>query len=230
MPSQAPHLRITFGGPFFTDEQWQCTIHMAFPPSLAGSEGGMIGVATAGLVTADAAIAAWLAGANNGVHKLALYQWVKCNAVKDGRYIDQGHTNLYTRGTPVTPTTFAGTDAGNMPPQMALCLSTKTSARSRGPGSHGRIFIPAQHLPLVGSTPRINSTALDSVRDAFKAFLNDLNVWPTGDSADWPYVAHVPMGSTSAYQVSSVSVGDCWDVQRSRSKQLKEVYHTATLT
>lgn len=230
MATQWPHLRVIFGGTFFTDEQWQVGLHMAFREPSTHTDAGMISDAANAVSVIDSAIVSWLAGANCCVHTEARYGWLKVNAVKDGKYIDTGHTNLLTKATPVAPTSYSGAAPTSLPPQMALCLSTKTSSRSRGPGSHGRVFLPAAHLPFQGSGPRIQTSSLVAVRDAWKAFLNDLNSWPSPwVTAEAPYVAHCPAGTTLALPVESVSVGDCWDVQRSRSKQLREVYSTATL-
>ena len=223
---QWPHLNITFGGTYWGDEKWQCGIKMAF--SILDDDETMKAFAAARISQVDTAIATWLANVNCGVSRKALYQWVKVNAVRDGKYIDQAHTNMITRGSAVTPAAFPGANSTELPPQVCLCVSLVTSLASRGKASHGRVFLPVQSIPLQSSSYRINTTALQSIADCFKGFLDDLNAWAS-PPAHPPLVSLIPRTGMLSNSVTSVKVGDCYDVHRSRDKDLKENYYSATL-
>lgn len=224
------HYLLTFGGVFWTDEIWQMGLRLnrQEPAGIPVSDSVMKSFAANHLEDAATAISTWWGVANCGASRKAILNWVKFNAIDEqGHYLDQENTNLHTLSSPVTPQSFSPLGTETIP-QAALCLSLRTAA-SRGPSSHGRIYLPPQQY-VYGTGPRIDSTARTNILTAFKNFLDDLNNWPGIDPPDAPVVCVVSnVGDGSAKPVTHVMLGDLYDTHQTRRHKIRETYTSLTL-
>lgn len=143
----------------------------------------------------------------------------------------------YATGTPVTlafksETVADGGGTANIaPPQLAVVASLRTS--QIGAQGRGRMFWPA--LVSVGNlaTDGSLSGAATKATDA-RAFLQacqiDNGVDPTGTWCSPAVIPRATVAPESYALINSVRIGNAWDTQRRRRRQLVESYSAAAVT
>jgi len=157
-------------------------------------------------------------------------QWVKFNEIgPDGRYVNTSTTFArFLAGTTGQFALINGTGSTLVPPFQSVAV-TMTTARQRGPGSKGRLFIP-QCSATCGPSGRIDGTQTQNMATAYASFLSAL-----GDEAGIDETAIAPavvsnVGEPGPVErITGVRVGDVHDVIRRRKSALVEKYATATV-
>lgn len=207
-----PHFLLAFGGhQGHAEEQWACGIRLA----AFGIENPFESVDEEQYLnnTALPALQAWFGRAGSKIYSAARMQWVKFNAIRpDGRYADQGTTHERT-------VAYAAAATGNrMPLQACICLSWRTDAVDRGPGSRGRIYSPAPTVSLNGSTADIEPADRVLIADSAALLLNSLDAaigGPLG-AVLRPVIAS-KVGDGVNHQIDAVVVDSAMDIQRRRA-------------
>lgn len=121
----------------------------------------------------------------------------------------------------ITPVPGTRTDA-NLPTEVAVVVSLRTGTASRS--GRGRIYLPAPSTWNVDLDGRYNHSSRDTLATDSVAYLQPLTV---GSNTYEPYV--VSTTEQALRQITSVRVGDVFDVQRRRRNQLAESYVTAAV-
>lgn len=134
-----------------------------------------------------------------------------------------GVSGLYTPSTqqtinsPVTVTAGIGTPA--LPWNTALVTSLRT-ARPRGRASNGRVYWPCLAAPLVVTTGRMSSSAVDGRAAAFQTFLNALNTAASSYSTGMKAVVASAVGGGIIEPVTSIRLDDRLDsIERRENAQ-----------
>lgn len=106
--------------------------------------------------------------------------------------------------------------AENLPTEVAVCASLKTALSSRR--TRGRVFLPNPTVTCVTAAGRLTTVAQTDFVDALAAYLTTFNA--DGDPMRSCVVSETGQLLTP---VTSVNVGDVFDVQRRRRDALLEV-------
>jgi hypothetical protein len=199
----APHSRVSFGGRLIStgepDEIWSCNVNVIH----TGTDAAYM----AAILTP---LRGWF-GSDSQCSQSSSIDYVKVNAIgPNGGYADPTSTtqHIYDGGRgPVAPAA---------PSIMSLATSWST-ALGRGPGAHGRIYLPNFVQAAAGTMQVPNSFAL-AVQAAGKALLTALS-----NGGGTPVVASA-VGSGSNTTITGVRVGDIYDTQRRRKNAYNEVY------
>lgn len=184
------------------------------------------------LAQATAVAAAWqtfFTATNTGVNTMTKTEGCKLVQVgTDGKAID-GTTQFYYYPTPIT-----GAQSGSsFPPQIAL-VGTLTSAKARGFGSKGRMYLPGINH-LVTGDGRMSTTNAGFIAANFKTFINAVNAisWSGDDGGHVVLNAAAkttaPTHAAAMFPVTGIRVGNVYDTQRRRRNQLQEQYSTLSL-
>jgi hypothetical protein len=161
--------------------------------------------------------AAWY-GSHSMCRSDAKLDWLKCNRIApDGTYAEAGvtHERLYTPG-------ILGPNGEGVPTILTCCWSWRT-ARSRGPGSHGRIYPPVSLGP--GPSMIIPTADVTDLLTAAKDFLGVLAA-PNFPEVGNGFAVCVVSDQDVIEPVTRVTVGNVIDVQRRRKNQLAETYQS----
>jgi hypothetical protein len=146
----------------------------------------------------------------------ATLDWLKVNTIgPDGKYADPSvvHRHDYSGA-------IAGGLAPIFPDILTCCWSWRT-AKTRGPGSHGRIYPPNN---TVGSSNQMNLGTDDRARHLVAAqnLFHLLSVGD-GDLAEMTQVIASKVNATNT-PITEIWVGSILDVQRRRKDAETEVY------
>ena len=214
-----PHIRVTFGGTLddavtqLPTEIWACTVNVlpavGFSPDF-DSDGYLADVAPA--------LAAWFSDPSSYISSLALLTYVKANAIAaNGHYESETASHVFDYDV-----ASRGDVAPKNPDIMTVCTSWDTAIK-RGPGAHGRVFLPN---PCYGTNTSITITPGDQANAvaAGKALLTAL-AGTVPATIVHPVVAS-GVNATNAL-ITGVRVGSVKDVQRRRKDALKETYVAA---
>lgn len=217
----ATHRVTIFGTTLGGAEEWATGFWL-------GTDGTAAGPPTQ--AEADAIRTAWNTFFVNGTSKFG--NTVKTVGVKVGWIMEDGTADSeFTKyAYYATAITGTGTDTIPMPPQISLC-ATLTSAKARGFGSKGRMYLPGINTPIDG-TGHLNGSILTGITTNLKTFLDSVN-----SSADVPMnIVLNASGSTGAnphdpsiWPVTGVKIGNVYDTQRRRRNGLFEAYTAAAL-
>lgn len=221
-----PHWRLTFGGQFWSTEEWSCSLRIADPSSSFADafNGPLYARLQSQAFVDDVAedVRKFFTSATATFSNLARLDYVKFNAIgPDGRYVDQANT-YEKRWSPNLAS--GGTAAGT--PQLALAVTLR-SDRGRGPLSRGRFFLPTHAQPEGGTSgARISTLAATNVANATVTLIRDLNNWPGTDATDAAVCLVSPGGrglpDGGVEPVIRVEVGRILDTQRRRRTKLAE--------
>jgi hypothetical protein len=218
MPTEAnypDHWLFEFGGTYIGDgelpEIWQCGVR-GVPNDGSGLS---LDDADGFLGNLQPRFGNWYAN-HSRCRSDAFLNWIKCNRIRpDGNYADSGITNMRTYTTPV-----GGPVSSSVPTILTVCWSWRT-VRTRGPGSHGRIYppvaIPAGPSMVISNTERIAQLV------AAKDFLGVL-AEPDFPTLGNGFAACVVSDQNVLEPVTAIKVGNVIDVQRRRKNQLAETY------
>lgn len=176
-------------------------------------------------------IRAFLTNTNAYISNQVTCSWVKFNEIgPDGHYVDPTTTHLrvLNAGSGALAPIF-GTASAAVPSYQSVAVTLLT-ARQRGPGSKGRIFLPQCAAPMV-HPGRISSTTAQNIATASATFLTAL-----GDEAGIDVTGLRPavvsnVGSPGPSEpITTVKVGDVPDVIRRRKNNLIEAYVQAAVS
>lgn len=204
MPFPAAHSLLTFSGPAYADqEEWSTGCRLR--RSTAPTEAQLSAAADAFLgLTGTTAL-----GASNAA-RLVSVKWSPQNT--EGKYGDAESVEFLR-----APAALGSND--RMPAQIAVVISLRT-ARPRGRGSNGRMYIPA--LPtLEANTGRFSAGDASTIAAAAADFLSGV-----GDALGTDVVVGSQVGSGLLETVTAVRVGRVPDTQRRRREGLPESYST----
>lgn len=144
----------------------------------------------------------------------------------DGKYVGGASQNT-TRSALATPVQGQGTGA-NLP--QAIVISLRTSL-TRGPGSNGRIYMPALGLGVAGTSGLINPSTTALVAGVAKTLIDGINSAADTHLPGSGGVSVMSQVSTGvAATVTSIRVGNKMDHMESRERDLTEVYATQTIS
>jgi hypothetical protein len=150
-------------------------------------------------------------------------EWVKLNNIAPtGKYNNPAHPHVY-----YYPSARTGPVAsGGLVPWYMSPAYTFTTALSRGPGSHGRAFLPVG----VGSahSPIMDSTTQSALITHAKAMLNAIRRAPSGAGAGDGVIPVVASSRGVTQPITGVRIGNVIDVQRRRRNAWAETYVAAT--
>ena len=132
-----------------------------------------------------------------------------------------GASSLYTFTTPLV-----GGGSGLLPPQVAWGITARANILGRR--GRGRIYLPAVASAVVGSDGVVTTASANSVRTAFKAFIDAMQNLPGTPDYVPLYVIMSP-GLTSGVRPSEIRTGNRTDTIRSRREQVPETYATTAL-
>jgi hypothetical protein len=150
----------------------------------------------------------------------------KISLVDTAGHADPANTAYYYYTTPIS----GGSGGSWFPPQISL-VATLTTARVRGYGSKGRMFLPGINFPI-DANGKMGSTEATSIKDGMKTFLDGVN---TAFSSDYEVVlnsalsAGIPGHPALMEPVTGVRIGNVYDTQRRRRNQLTEQYVAGAL-
>lgn len=215
-----PHYLLQFGGhQGDVAESWSCGIRMVIwdgdePVDLeTDAEQYLDDVALPALST-------WFQG-GAGVLAACKLLTVKFNRIKaDGTYFEIGSTHI--RQVNYSGAASGGTNVH--PLQVAYCLSFHSDLVARGPGSHGRIYVPR---PVVGITDAgdVGGSVRVDWANAGAILIESLDA-----SSGLPPAAVIRpsivsnITGTLPRQIDYVTVDSSLDIQRRRSRsQSKEI-------
>lgn len=159
--------------------------------------------------------------------------------VKTAMINTDGTTDLDEIDYYTYPTPIAGATGGTpLPAQIALA-ATLTSDNQRGLAAKGRMYLPGINHPVSGTTGKISSSSLGVTATALKTFLDAVNV-AAGTSGRIILASKgrrqanqvggdtIYIGGTSAF-VTGCRIGDVYDTQQRRRRQLPEQYTVKVL-
>ena len=223
--SYSAHFRISFGGNFLSEDQstvldiWACNVNAIPATSGAFDEATYLAQMAPNLK-------AWFAAGQNKMSNLATLEYVKCNMVgANGRYSNATATHRFD----FTPHAQGGAAPNN--PEIISVATSWSTAKQRGPGSHGRIYLPNPTMGT-GASQTISAADMSAAAAAGVALLKIIN---NGDPANNPIggssqllipVVASNVNSTNT-DIIGVKVGSVKDVQRRRKNALKETYQNA---
>lgn len=214
----ARHTLVAWGGTLDTGsgasspEIWECTVRGVqvdqHEQPVTDPVAYMNGLAPA--------LLAWHRDAQNLQSSSADLRWLKVNTIRaDGKYEDRSTTNRHD---------FAAGSLGGasqiQPPIISLCWSWRT-AKTRGPGSHGRIYPPNGTQSTPGSM-MVTSQQQQQHLDAAKRLLSIIQIG-NGDIAGMAPCVCSRVNATNT-PITEIWIGNVWDVQRRRKDALVELY------
>lgn len=214
----APHTLVVFGGVLSanfaggTDEIWQCGIRGVqaddHSSPVKNPEAYMNGLATP--------LANWFGDAQNLMSTGATLTFLKVNSIgPDGKYSDPSNTHRHDYVPPIQ-----GGLAPIVPDILTCCWSWRT-AKTRGPGSHGRIYPPNN---TVGSSPSMGIGGSDRDRHLAAAQrLFHIIKLGDGDLAEMDPVIASKVNATNTI-ITEIWIGSIYDVQRRRKNAEVEIY------
>lgn len=126
-----------------------------------------------------------------------------------------------------------GTGATHHPPQIS-CVVTLTTAKPRGYGSKGRMYLPGVGLGI-GVDGRIDTSLMTSLLNNLKTFYDAVNDVAPVNGVQPSIVLQsaqttgVPAHDALMSVITGFKVGNVYDTQRRRRNQLVETYQTRAL-
>ena len=218
------HWLLSFGGKFngtgLAPEVWNCNVR-GLPD--AGSDKDINGEHDT-LENIAPLLSQWFNAGSSNMRFDATLEWVKLNQIgPDGKYVK-----------PVTfvhdyaPVVTGGSASPTMPPILTLAFSW-TTARSRGPGSHGRIF-PPYFLPT-DATDVVATATRDAAMASANKLLCAIAATPnTHPGTNFRGMNPMVISKTGvAETITGIRVGSVIDVQRRRKNQIIEQYSSMAM-
>ena len=217
----APHVRVSFGGTLtgetgYPDEIWNCSVNGEVGPAWDADE--YLGVI-------QAALLAWFRSNDSKCSSQSTLGYVKANKIgADGKYVDQGTTHVHSYASAMTG------GAGPVNPDILTTAISWGTGKARGPGSHGRIYLPNNTLGTgIGMT--VSIVEQDALVAAGVNLLQILNAGGGGNGIPGhpntnPVLQPVIASRVNATNtpILSCRVGNVKDVQRRRKDAYRESY------
>lgn len=213
----APHTLIALGGHLAGTDQnseiWQCGVRMSL---WGGEPGAPIGPMTDPQAWLDAihtGVSTWWSAA--GMTNTATLAWLKVNNINAaGKYSDATTTHVYDYNPEI-----GGGTSSHTPNFCTLVVSFQT-AKKRGPGSHGRVYLPTA-IPDEGGLSLVSQSAAGTAASHGRDLLTALS-GTHGAQTCFPVVAS--RVNATLTPITGVRVGTVIDVQRRRKNALIEQY------
>lgn len=216
-----PHYLLQFSGHAGdTNEQWSCGIRMVIwdGPEPIDIETDAEQYLTD---TGVPALSTWFASGGARIQADAKLLTVKFNRIlPNGHYAEIGATHV--RQINISGGVSGPTNCH--PLQVCYCLSFRTDLAARGPGSHGRIYVP-RPVVSVGASGDIGGSDRVAMADAGAILIESLDT-----SSGLPPAAVIRPSIVSnitgavPHQIDYVTVDSSLDIQRRRSRsQSKEL-------
>lgn len=209
----APHIAVVFGGALTSEVQpeiWQCTVNVV-PASGDVADFDCDGY----LFAIQAPLQTWweYPGHKNG--NTATLSFIKANPIgPSGHYLSSTDSHFYD----YSPPTAGG--GAIVHPDILCSVTTWTTAKQRGPGSKGRIYLPNQWGNSTGMT--ISAADQANLMSTGKGLLTALQ------NTAVPAVQVVPVVASGVNAtntpINGVAAGNILDVQRRRKDALTEQY------
>lgn len=219
----APHTLIAFGGTLAasfaggTDDEWQCGIRAVqlddHSSPIKNPQGYLDAIAPH--------MATWFAAPANLMSTGATLDWIKVNSIgPDGKYSDPSVVHRHDFTPPIQ-----GGVIPIVPDILSLCWSWRT-AKTRGPGSKGRIYPPNN---TTGSSPSMGVGGTDRGRHitAAQALMSIISIGD-GDLAEGTAVIASKVNATNT-PITEIWIGSIYDVHRTRKDDEVEIYTKAVL-
>lgn len=209
----SPHVYAAWGGTLLNGDIWQNGIRLM--------------TATGQLPEADVdqymeamapALSTWFA--SGGAHHApsAAMSYLKLNNIgADGKYPPGAPTHQHDFDPVVN-----GGGAGAGAAILSVCLSFKT-AKQRGTGANGRIY-PPNYAATAAATGKVSAAIIADLVTAASALLDAVSLYqnPAAVGRLIPVIAS--RKDASLTRITSVRVGDEFDVQRRRKNAVPETY------
>lgn len=213
----APHTLIALGGHLAGAEQnseiWQCGVRVSVFTGEPGAPTGPVSDPQAYLDAIAAGVGTWWASA--GMTNTATLAWLKCNNINAaGKYADPTTTHRHDYDPEI-----GGGTASHTPNFLTLAVSFRT-AKKRGPGSHGRVYLPTA-IPDEGGLSLVSDSAAATAASHGVGLLNAISK-TVGSDTVFPVVASRVNATLTA--ISHVQVSTVIDVQRRRKNALVGTY------
>lgn len=157
----------------------------------------------------------------------------KTIGVKSALMNANGTTDLANVLTDYYATPIAGGEGGgSLPPQVSLSAQLGT-AKPRGLGSKGRMYLPGVRTPVSSTTGKIGSTEAAQIAGTLKTFFQAVNA-STDKPGSLITASHGPAFALPGREpinvlVDRVRVGDVYDTQRRRRNGLSELYQQQSI-
>jgi hypothetical protein len=147
---------------------------------------------------------------------------------------DLDEIDYYTYPAPIS----GGGPAGPLPAQIALA-ATLTSDNQRGLAAKGRMYLPGVAIPVQTANGKISDTTTTALANGLKTFLDAVNT-AAGTSGSLILASKgrkqanqvngdtIYIGGVSAF-VTGCRIGDIYDTQQRRRRQLPETYTVRVL-
>lgn len=212
----APHVLAAFGGNLPNGDIWQCGVRLKTATGQldeADVDQYMEAMATQ--------LATWFGTASTGIAATTQLTYLKLNNIgADGKY----PPGVATHQHDFNPVVVGGQTLA-IPAITSVCLSWTTDVK-RGPGAHGRVYVPnLGYAPA--STGKVGNTAITNGVAAAQGLLDAVSLYqnPGALGRLIPVVASKVNATLTA--ITGVRVGDEYDVQRRRKNAAPEVYTSA---
>lgn len=225
MPYTENHALLRWGGAAWEgQETWSCGTRL----KLAGgdSPAALLDTTIATVEEISEIVRAYVT-APGSVHSNGVQvDWVSLNAISSetGDYLFPNQPVEVQ----LTGIREGAADAGI--PQVAYCVTLRSPLFRRGPAARGRWYVPAG-LPAqaVTSTGVIPIATAQAMADAAGTFLSNVAslAGPTDPNVWIPWLYGDGIGGPRDSPIEPVQVGNVWDTQRRRRRQLEESYATS---
>lgn len=169
----------------------------------------------------QADLGTWWAAINTRVATTTRLLGFKFNTIDvNGRY--NNLTKTHQRD--LIGSTWTGGATGIALPSQVAIVATLHTAAQRGLANKGRIYLPPLSASTLSAGGRLMDSARDEIAIATGTLLTNLSNWPGVDATADPgrvcVMSKVREGATR--QVTGVSVGDRFDIQRRRANAFTE--------
>jgi len=219
--------RVTmFGNSFSGAEEWATSF------TIGNSTGGDVGQApTQAYVDSIAALwQTFFTSAASNISSAFTTVGVKVALISTAGTADPGNTVFHYFSPEIT----GGGGATRMPAQCSI-VATLATAKVRGFGSKGRMYLPGGN-PTVNADGRFTTTTATAIAGALKTFFDGINAL-TAPGGAGPYeavlmsaeVVGVPGRAPEMNPITQIRVGNVYDTQRRRRNQLQEQYSVSVL-
>lgn len=215
-----PHTLVAFGGRLLaagaggTDEIWENTMRFVQADNLDHTINDPIAYLN-GIMNP---LATWFHSNSSLMSTTATLAYVKVNNIgADGKYQDPGNVNRHD----YLPEIVGNTNP--VYPDIISCCWSWRTAKTRGPGSKGRIYPPNF---TIGNAPSMSLTEdqRNQHLGAATALVHLLEIGD-GDTAAGQLVIASKVNATNT-PVTTIAIGSVLDVQRRRKNAEVEVYTT----
>lgn len=225
MPFTENYAELRFGGPAWgIQESWSCGLKLKQlgGDSAEAMDQNIVDTYDQAVAAVEAYYRSGSASFNGGTR----LEWVRFNVISaaTGKYFFPNNPRTFYFDNPISNGFPTGI------PQVAYAVTMRGTVR-RGPGSRGRWYVPvATGADPVTGTGVMSENTATAFANAAGTFLSALaNMAGPGDLDPWsPWLYGDGQGGPVDSAVSTVAVGNVYDTQQRRRRQIEETYFDAT--